>query len=68
MCRTQTADVFREEAAVYCISPHPESGNIFATASEDGCLHLYDLRCNTGEGNSISSAIRKKLLFKLADD
>jgi len=40
----QLLNVSLRDDAIYSISSHPNDANVFATASEDGKIHMTDLR------------------------
>lgn len=40
----ELVDVFLESSPINCLSIQPEQNDIFIAATEDGHVHLYDLR------------------------
>ncbi len=59
----KTLDVFPHDQPVYCTSCHPENPELFATASSDGQVLLFDLRTSEEEEPTqlaVSSKVRCK--------
>jgi len=50
-CSGELLDVFLHEDAVYGLSVDPFNDNIFASASDDGRIVVYDMRAPPTEGD-----------------
>ena len=40
----ELVDVFLESSPINCLSIQPEQNDVFIAATEDGHIHLYDIR------------------------
>lgn len=43
----ELVDVFLESSPINCLSIQPDQNDVFIAATEDGHIHLYDLRLNS---------------------
>ena len=46
----EAIDVYRYDEAVYCLCVDPNNSNVFASASDDGRVLIYDIRAPASEG------------------
>jgi len=50
VCSCRTLNLFMHEDAVYGLAVDPVNDDIFASACDDGKVHIYDLRAPPSEG------------------
>lgn len=54
-CRGSPVDIFLHDSPVFSLSLHPDNGNIFASAANNGRILIYDIR----ESNTGGSALKR---------
>ena len=49
-CSGRTLNLFMHDDAVYGLAVDPVNDDVFASACDDGKVHIYDLRARPAEG------------------
>jgi len=50
VCSCRTLNLFMHDDAVYGLAVDPINEDVFASACDDGKVHIYDLRAPASEG------------------
>jgi len=50
LCSGRTLNLYMHEDAVYGLAVDPVNDDVFASACDDGNVHIYDLRARPTEG------------------